>query len=136
MLLRSRPDTVHGFPSRETQASTPLIKGSFTSKRPLRNITPAIADCRCKVPLPPRLHENYCSLFPQKSQGYYKRRVIIKGAEKLHRKVFLSFRYRPGGFLIVQEPFGLRLLQNPQCFPTHPVLCRSTYFQETWRTAR
>ena len=68
VLLRSRPDTIHRFPSRETQTSTSLSKGSFTSICPLRNITPAIADCRCKVPLPPRLHESYCIVFRGKSQ--------------------------------------------------------------------
>ena len=31
--------------------STPLSKGSFANQHPLRNITPAIADCRYKVPL-------------------------------------------------------------------------------------
>ena len=56
MLLRSRPDTVHRVPSRETQTSTSLSGGSPADCRPLRNITPAIADCRFKVPLPPRLH--------------------------------------------------------------------------------
>ena len=56
VLLRSRPDTVHRVPSRETQTSTSLSGGSPADCRPLRNITPAIADCRFKVPLPPRLH--------------------------------------------------------------------------------
>ena len=56
VLLRSRPDTVHRFPSRKTRTSTSLIGGSSASFRPLHNITPAIADCRFKVPLPPRLH--------------------------------------------------------------------------------
>ena len=58
VLLRSRPDTVHRFPSRKTRTSTSLIGGSSASFRPLHNITPAIADCRFKVPLPPRLHES------------------------------------------------------------------------------
>ena len=31
VLLRSRPDTVHGFPSRETRISSLLTKGSFTN---------------------------------------------------------------------------------------------------------
>ena len=56
MLLHSWPDTVHGVPSRKTQTSTPLSKGSSAKTSPLRNITPAIADCRFKVPLLPRLH--------------------------------------------------------------------------------
>ena len=65
MLLRSRPDTVHRVPSRETQTSTSLSGGSPADCRPLRNITPAIADCRFKVPLPPAariiiLHDNEC----------------------------------------------------------------------------
>ena len=56
MLLRSRPDMVHRFPSRKTQTSTPLIKGSSANIRPPCNITPTIADCGYKVPLTPRLH--------------------------------------------------------------------------------
>ena len=58
VLLRSRPDTVHRFPSRKTQISTSLLRGCFANKHPLRNITPAIADCRYKAPLAPRLARN------------------------------------------------------------------------------
>ena len=56
MLLRSRPDMVHRFPSRKTRTSTPLIKGSSANIRPPCNFTPTIADCGYKVPLTPRLH--------------------------------------------------------------------------------
>ncbi len=56
MLLRSRPDTVHGFLLRKTQTSTSLIRGSFTAVRPRFGITPARADCRYRAPLSPRLH--------------------------------------------------------------------------------
>ena len=56
MLLRSRPDMVHEFLLRKTQMSSPLISGGSIKSRPLPNITPAIADCRYKVPLTPRLH--------------------------------------------------------------------------------
>ena len=56
VLLHSCPDTVHGVLLRKTQTSTSLSGGSPADCRPLRNITPAIADCRFKVPLPPRLH--------------------------------------------------------------------------------
>ena len=55
VLLRSRPDTVHGFLLRETQISTPLVEGSSTENSPKQTITSAIADCRNRVPLPPRL---------------------------------------------------------------------------------
>ena len=55
MLLRSRPDTVHRFLLRKTQTSTSLIKGSFTAKQPRFGITPAVADCRYRAPLSPRL---------------------------------------------------------------------------------
>ena len=34
VLLRSRPDTVHGFPSRKTQISTPHTRGGFTKPMP------------------------------------------------------------------------------------------------------
>ena len=61
-LLRSRPDTVHRFPSRKTQTSTPLTKGSLTDKSPPCNITPTIADCRYKAPLPPRLYGNFMTV--------------------------------------------------------------------------
>ena len=56
-LLHSWPDPVHKFLLRETQKSTPLIKGSSTIDNPLRDITPTIADWWYKVPLPPRLLE-------------------------------------------------------------------------------
>ena len=56
MLLRSRPDTVHRFLLRETQTSTPLIEGSFTTIQPRIGMTPAVADCGYRAPLSPRLH--------------------------------------------------------------------------------
>ena len=56
VLLHSCPDTVQWHILRETQTSTPLIKGSYTNADPLPSITPAIADCRYKAPLTPRLH--------------------------------------------------------------------------------
>ena len=59
MLLRSRPDTVHRVPLRKTQTSTPLMKGSSTAKLPRLGITPAVADCRYRAPLSPRLRGSY-----------------------------------------------------------------------------
>ena len=56
VLLCSHPDTVHGFPLRKTQTSTPLVKGSYTSIRPRSSITPTGADCGYRAPLTPRLH--------------------------------------------------------------------------------
>ena len=55
MLLRSRPDTVHGFLLRKTQVSTSLIRGCFTAIRPRLGITLAVADCEYRAPLSPRL---------------------------------------------------------------------------------
>ena len=55
MLLHSCPDTVQRFPLRKTRTSSPLTRGSFTAKHPRPNITPAIADCRYRAPLTPRL---------------------------------------------------------------------------------
>ena len=55
MLLHSCPDMVHEFLLRKTQTSTPLIPGSSTENCPRPDITPAIADCRYKAPLMPRL---------------------------------------------------------------------------------
>ena len=55
VLLCSQPDTVRRHLSRKTQTSTSLTKGSQT-KTPLGPaITPAIADCRYRAPLTPRL---------------------------------------------------------------------------------
>lgn len=58
MLLRSRPDMVHRFLLRKTRTSTPLIPGSPSVGFPRKDITPAIADCRYRAPLTPRLHGN------------------------------------------------------------------------------
>ena len=55
VLLCSQPDTVHRFPLRKTQTSSPLIKGSPTVTNPGQSITPTIADCWYRAPLPPRL---------------------------------------------------------------------------------
>ena len=57
MLLHSCPDTVHGVPLRETQTSTPLTEGSSHAKGPQIGITPAVADCRYRAPLSPRLRD-------------------------------------------------------------------------------
>ncbi len=58
MLLHSCPDTVHRFLLRKTQASTPLIEGCLAVKDPRISITPAVADCRYRAPLTPRLRGN------------------------------------------------------------------------------
>jgi len=55
VLLHSCPDTVHGFLLRETRTSAPLIKGSSAKYKPQIGITPAVADCRYRAPLTPRL---------------------------------------------------------------------------------
>ncbi len=62
MLLRSRPDTVHGFLLRKTQTSTSLIGGCSATVHPRIGITPAVADCRYRAPLTPRLHGNVIPL--------------------------------------------------------------------------
>ena len=46
VLLHSCPDTVHRFPLRKTQTSTPLTQGSFAMVGPGQGITSAGADCR------------------------------------------------------------------------------------------
>lgn len=58
VLLHSCPDTVHRFLLRETQTSAPLIKGSSAKYKPQIGITPAVADCRYRAPLTPRLRGN------------------------------------------------------------------------------
>ena len=55
VLLHSCPDTVHRFLLHETQTSSPLIEGSSAAKSPRIGITPAVADCRYRAPLSPRL---------------------------------------------------------------------------------
>ena len=65
VLLRSRPDTVHGVPLRETRTSTPLFRGGPTKKRPRQDITPAVADCRYRAPLSPRLRGNFLTYVGQ-----------------------------------------------------------------------
>ena len=72
MLLHSCPDTVHRVLLRKTQTSTPLIKGSSTRYKPQIGITPAVADCRYRAPLTPRLcglvkytwKPWFCQVFP------------------------------------------------------------------------
>ena len=59
VLLHSCPDTVHRFPLRKTQTSTPLSQGSPAVSCPGRGITPARADCRYRAPLSPRLRGNF-----------------------------------------------------------------------------
>ena len=54
-FLPVNPDTVHRFLLRKTQTSTPLIKGCSTRYKPQIGITPAVADCRYRAPLTPRL---------------------------------------------------------------------------------
>ena len=56
VLLHSCPDTVHRHPLRETQTSSLLTQGFCTDLNPPVGITPAIADCRYRAPLTPRLH--------------------------------------------------------------------------------
>ena len=59
MLLHSCPDTVHRFLLRKTQTSTPLIKGCSARYKPQIGITPAVADCRYRAPLSPRLRGSF-----------------------------------------------------------------------------
>ena len=59
VLLHSCPDTVHRFPLRKTQTSTPLTQGSSATCCPRQGITPAGADCRFRAPLSPRLRGNF-----------------------------------------------------------------------------
>ena len=59
VLLHSCPDTVHRFPLRKTQTSTPLTQGSFAMVGPGQGITSAGADCRYRAPLSPRLRGNF-----------------------------------------------------------------------------
>ena len=69
MLLHSCPDTVHRFPLRKTQTSTPLTQGSFAANSPRQGITPAGADCRYRAPLSPRLRGNFMTILS--ARGVY-----------------------------------------------------------------
>ena len=62
VLLCSQPDTVHRFLSRKTQISTSLFEGSPTRNDPRPINTPAIADCRYRAPLTPRLRGNFITI--------------------------------------------------------------------------
>ena len=56
MLLGSPPDMVHGFPLRKTDLSTPLTRyGWHISPGRVWGFIPAVADCRYRAPLSPRL---------------------------------------------------------------------------------
>ena len=56
MLLGSPPDMVHSRRSRKTHSSTQRKENRIASQQPsFRDTTPAIADFRYRVPLPPRL---------------------------------------------------------------------------------
>ena len=55
---------------RETQTSTPLTEGSSHSKSPQIGITPAVADCRYRAPLSPRLRDSMSiPVFKKKVNG-------------------------------------------------------------------
>ena len=74
MLLHSWPDTVHRVLLRKTQTSTPLIEGSSTRRSPQIGITPAVADCRYRAPLSPRLRKIKYTWFPEICQWKRKSR--------------------------------------------------------------
>ena len=57
VLLPSGPDTVHRSLLRETRPSTLPRRGQPHRFGPGMDITPAVADCRYRAPLPPQLHE-------------------------------------------------------------------------------
>ena len=78
VLLHSCPDTVHRFLLRETQTSAPLIKGSSAKYKPQIGITPAVADCRYRAPLTPRLRGIKYRRFLQSCQEGQKYYIIEK----------------------------------------------------------
>ena len=87
VLLYSYPDTVHRFPLRKTQASTPLIRGSPTVNGPGQNITPTIADCWYRAPLPPQLLGDLSiSFFQKKVNGFaHPRRIRFPARSRTDR---------------------------------------------------
>lgn len=59
VLLPSDPDTIHRLLLRKTRASTPLPMGRLSNAASRTDITPTIADCGYRAPLPPRLARKY-----------------------------------------------------------------------------
>lgn len=59
VLLPSDPDTIHRLLLRKTRASTSLPMGRLSNAAPRTDITPTIADCGYRAPLPPRLARKY-----------------------------------------------------------------------------
>ena len=82
VLLRSRPDTVHEFPLRKTRASTPLFRGGPTKKHPRQDITPAVADCRYRAPLSPRLRGNFLTISGRKNLLHHYNGIFLSRQPK------------------------------------------------------
>src|SRR3954452_5414617 len=55
VLLPSGPDTVRGSPLRGTRSSTSRRRAAFENGDLGRGFSPAVADCRYRAPLVPRL---------------------------------------------------------------------------------
>ncbi len=88
VLLRSRPDTVHEFPLRKTRASTPLIRGGPTKKHPRQDITPAVADCRYRAPLSPRLRGNFLTISGRKNLLNYYNCILPYSQQKKNSVIY------------------------------------------------
>jgi len=85
-LLPSGPDGVHSLELRKTQSSSPFNQGpDFTVICLGQEFNPAIAGCRYRAPLPPRLarYSNYTgtgTIFQEVSIGY----MFAKNNAKYH----------------------------------------------------
>ena len=94
MLLHSCPDTVHRVLLRKTQTSTPLIKGSSTRYKPQIGITPAVADCRYRAPLSPRLRGHHAPHFELPPQT-----LLLQLAQSRHPRVTQKVLLSAAAFL-------------------------------------
>ncbi len=59
VLLPSDPDTIHRLLLHKTRTSTPFPTGRLSAAAPRTDITPTIADCGYRAPLPPRLARKF-----------------------------------------------------------------------------
>lgn len=92
VLLCSQPDTVHRVPLRETQTSSPLIKGSPTTINPGQSITPTIADCWYRAPLTPQLLGDLSiSCFAEKVNR--RKKIMEEPLRKMSGKFYKSLRH-------------------------------------------
>ena len=108
MLLHSCPDTVRKFPLRETQTSTSLTTGGSESDAPRHIITPAVADCRYRAPLSPRLHGTISILVLHwnVNQNQFPGRETTRFSQPQTKRRESQKRFPSVDFHIIRFPYG------------------------------